>query len=59
MITAKSIREERKRRGWTQRHLADLVGVHQPTVARWDAALNWIFCPSSRAPSSGKMPRSP
>jgi transcriptional regulator with XRE-family HTH domain len=32
----KKIVEYRKARGWSQKHLADLMGVQQPAVALWE-----------------------
>lgn len=33
------MREARKNAGLTQQALADLLGVHQPTVAQWESGL--------------------
>jgi transcriptional regulator with XRE-family HTH domain len=35
-MTGKEIKEKRKTKGWTQQQLADVIGVHQVTVARWE-----------------------
>ena len=35
----RSTRDQRRARGWTQRHLADAAGVHERTVQRLEAGL--------------------
>lgn len=35
-MTGKEIKEKRKAKGWTQQQLADEMGTHQITVARWE-----------------------
>ncbi len=35
-MNGKEIKEKREAKGWTQQQLADMIGVHQVTVARWE-----------------------
>ena len=39
-MTGKEIKEKRKAKRWTQQQLADMIGVHQVTVARWETDAN-------------------
>ena len=35
-MTGKDIKDKRKAKGWTQKELADFLGVHRITVTRWE-----------------------
>lgn len=35
-MTGKEIKDKRKAKGWTQKGLADFLGVHRVTVTRWE-----------------------
>jgi len=37
LIQSPSLRTERKRQGWTQAKLAEVLGVSTKTVVRWEA----------------------
>lgn len=45
-LTPEQMKSLREKRGWTQQHLADLLGVHRATVGRWEKSEIPIPMPS-------------